>query len=461
MSNVATQTSLRAAIPTSDTLLGKVARLLTPEELKEGLEFPSIDDDSGLPASNQLNIVFFLERFGITLRYDEFSMKTYVFGVPGHEVLNDAAYQDIYTALNYFGMRPAQNWLHTILSSYSRFLKQHPVREKLNHLEHTWDGEARLDKWLIDICGVEDTPYARQIAAKWMIAAVRRVRDPGCKFDVILVFEGLQGIGKSSILRALAYDHWFTDNLTIGLEPKEVIELTNGRWVCELPELSNIGKRDVENVKTFLSRQADEARLAYERSTTQVKRQFVLAATTNRSQYLRDESGARRFWVIETRGVIDQIGLPKMLDVKGLEAIRDQLWAEAATRETAGEAIFLDPEVEVFARAEQSKRYELDERQQLLEDLLENKVGFVPNDELYAALGLERGLGAPPPISKLIKGAATRLGWSSARRSVGSPSQQLRGWKSPDLPDDIDDVLEFRLNELVSVRPKSYRENKI
>lgn len=109
-----------------------------------------------------------------------------------------------------------------MIKSYSRNLVRHPVREKLLELQDRYDVAERLNTWLRDYCGVEDTPLSRAFAAAWMIAAVRRVRYPGRKFDHVLILEGDQGIGKSTVFAVLAYGEWFTDNLSVGLEAQEV-----------------------------------------------------------------------------------------------------------------------------------------------------------------------------------------------------------------------------------------------
>jgi predicted P-loop ATPase len=329
--------------------------------------------------------------------------------------------------------------LWSYLRSNARNIRVHPVRDELAEQQTRWDGIPRVHTWLTRICGAADTPYTRAVGAKWLIAAVRRVRQPGCKFDHILILEGGQGIGKSTIFSVLAGTKFFTDNLSIGLDPKEVIELTKGRWISELAELTDLNKRDVEAVKAFITRQQDEARMAYGREVLEVPRQFVLAATTNRSRYLRDDSGDRRFWTIACTGVIDtgQSHLPLMLDIDGLRQERDQLWAEAAVREAQGEAIHLPPEIEAPARIEQAKRFDADDRQQLLEDLLEDKNGFVPTHELYKAIGVTDIENKHPGLTKIITAAMSRLSWTRDRQRVGTPSKQVRGWLSPGAGDEV------------------------
>jgi Virulence-associated protein E/CHC2 zinc finger len=215
----------------------------------------------------------------------------------------------------------------------------HPVHDYLARVE--WDGKPRIDTWLIDYFGAEDTVINRAFGRKILCGAVRRVRHPGCKFDYMLVFEGPQGIGKSSAILALCDDrNWFTDQLEVGADAKVTIEKTAGHWIVEVPELDGLSRRDTDRVKSFIPTMIDSARLSYGRFTSDRPRQFILVGTTNQSRYLTDTTGNRRFWIVRVMRA----------DPAGIAAIRDQLWAEAAEME-ARENLGLDDPVLRMAAA--------------------------------------------------------------------------------------------------------------
>ena len=204
-----------------------------------------------------------------------------------------------------------------------------PVSDYLDAVE--WDGTPRLDTWLSTYLGAADDQLNSAIGRKVLIAAVRRVRVPGCKFDQILVLEGRQGSGKSSALKILAGDY-FSDAEIIGQHGREVLELTQGVWIFELSELEGLGKRDVSHVKAFCSRTHDKARPAYGYVPVERGRTCIFIGTTN-GDYLADESGNRRFWPVATTDI----------DLDALERDRNQLWAEAAAAEATGETLVIDP----------------------------------------------------------------------------------------------------------------------
>jgi len=233
----------------------------------------------------------------------------------------------------------------------------HPVRTYLATL--VWDGAKRLDSWAIDYLGAEDTPYMRAVASRWMISAIARVMDPGCKADCLLVLEGDQGVLKSSALKILGGD-WFTDELA-EVGSKDAAMQLSGVWIIEIAELDSIKHRDVSRVKAYLSRTHDRFRPPYGRAVVRLARQTVFAATTNETEWGRDETGLRRFWPV-TCGTID---------TAGLAAMRNQLWAEALTRYRAGEVWWLDTEeLTNEAKAVQEERQASDAWIDLIRDIV-------------------------------------------------------------------------------------------
>lgn len=196
-----------------------------------------------------------------------------------------------------------------------------------------WDGTPRLDRWLVDCAGAEDTPHVRAACRMILVAAVRRARHPGCRFDQLPVIDGPQGCGKSSALRVLAVeDGWFTDlaDVTLGTWIVEVAELESFRESAEDEEKDreSAPRRAPSALKAFLARTHDKARLAHQRD---VPRSFVVVGTTSAADYLVDSTGNRRFVTVHVQ----------RFDLERLRAIRDQLWAEAAVAESAGETILV------------------------------------------------------------------------------------------------------------------------
>lgn len=207
----------------------------------------------------------------------------------------------------------------------------HPVREYLMGLE--WDGVERLDTMLVRYMDSENTDYVRAVTRKWMCGAVKRVMEPGCKFDSMLVLVGGQGIGKSRLGYILSRG-WFTDSLT-RMDGKEAYEAIRGAWIVELSELAAARKSEIEAQKQFVSAQVDNYRPAYGKNVTEYKRQCVFYATTNDTEPLRDNTGARRYWPVSCPGKDEGQHI-------GLEEEVDQLWAEAVVRYRAGESLWLD-----------------------------------------------------------------------------------------------------------------------
>jgi hypothetical protein len=305
------------------------------------------------------NIRIALARLRVRPVYDAFRREIHIDARPVDDVTLDRVWLAIDDT---FHFRPSKETLHTVIVGEAHARPVHPVRRYLDGL--TWDGTERLDTWLIDYAGADDTPYVRAVGALVLIAAVRRIRQPGVKFDELLILESPQGTYKSSALRALCPDEdWFSDDLPLGVDSKLVIERTAGKWLIEAAELHGNRGREAEQLKAFLSRQVDgPVRLAYGRLPVTVPRQFIIVGTTNsRLAYLKDSTGGRRFWPV----AIQHFALDAMT------TDRDQLWAEAAAREATGASIRLDPSLWQAAGHEQEARRADDPWEAILHPLLE------------------------------------------------------------------------------------------
>ena len=251
----------------------------------------------------------------------------------------DAAQLRIYLE-PFFGKLPKNDVLDAVAAAASD-QAYHPVRDYLNGL--TWDGAPRLDKLLVDYLGAADTDYTRTVTRKAFVAAVARVMTPGCKYDTMLVLVGGQGRHKSTLLAKMGGE-WFSDSLrTFG--DKDAMETIQGTWINEVAEMHAMAKAEVSAVKMFLSKTNDYYRAAYGRYTADRPRQCVFFGTTNASECLVDNTGSRRFWVVD----IDQQVRSKNV-FRDLASERDQLWAEAVLRWRLGESLHLSAAVELEAR---------------------------------------------------------------------------------------------------------------
>lgn len=192
----------------------------------------------------------------------------------------------------------------------------HPVLDWLRSLRH--DGTPRLDHWMVDHLGVEDTEYVRLVSRYFLIGMCMRVLEPGCKFDTCLVLEGPQGRRKSMVLRVLG-GPWFSD-IELDLSNKDAMSNIRGKWLHEFGELGSLARSESTRQKSFLSRQVDEFRPVYGRREIRCPRQVAFGGTTNEWMWNKDPTGGRRFWPIE-------VGTE--LNVEGLAEMREQLFAEA------------------------------------------------------------------------------------------------------------------------------------
>lgn len=241
------------------------------------------------------------------------------------------------------GFEPTVDMVERAAAAQASKARFHPVREYLDGL--VWDGRQRLPGLLTGYFGASDSEYSAEVGKRWLISAVARVFEPGCKADCMLVLEGVQGARKSTGIRILAGE-WYADT-GIAVGDKDSYQALRRVWIYEFAELASIRGREAERVKNFVSSQSDHYRPSYGRSVRDFPRQVVFAGTTNESQYLVDRTGNRRFWPVACGRV----------DVEALQRDRDQLWAEAVERYRGREPWHVDtPELAQLCSDEQSDR---------------------------------------------------------------------------------------------------------
>ena len=277
--------------------------------------------------------------------------------------------------------------------------KYHPVHDYLAGL--TWDGTPRIDTWLAVYCGAENTELNSEFGSKVLIAGVRRIKQPGVKFDTMLVLEGPQGAGKSQVAQRLAVrDEWFCGSLDLKSDDKTKAEMLSRAWIVECQELDGLNKTTQQNLKRFLSTSTDTYRRAYARDASENRRHCIILGTTNESTYLRDLTGNRRMWPV----------LVGSIDLARFGADVDQLWAEAVVREATGEAITLSPHLWAAAAEIQGRRMVEDAYAQALEDTFAEKKGRVSMDSVKLLLGVDTARMSATDTRR-IRSVMAGLGW--------------------------------------------------
>ncbi len=352
----------------------KVARIIQDEKIKEAAaEFAEVSEDpKDLEWIRQLetdkkgqftntnanqDLIMLNDHVFRTIIFNDFTRQNEVGNTQALRCtseLDDTALRNIATHYETkYGLKVSMQKVQEILSGVQVQRRYNPLHQYIT--KEKWDGVPRLSTVFIEYLGADDTPLNRMMTRKWMIAAVARAFEPGCKFDNMLILEGQQGIGKSLILRVLANGktrggYFFSESMQFDQKDSEQIEAMNKAWICEFAELSGLKSvKDGERIKRFISIQEDEKRLAYRHTSTTYKRHCVFAGTTNESTFLADTS-ARKFWIIHVAGN----SRPVAEWVPDLIANVHQIWAEAYHYYSEGERLELPRQLIEDARAMQA-----------------------------------------------------------------------------------------------------------
>ena len=282
----------------------------------------------------------------------------------------------------------------------------HPVRDWLRSLR--WDGDTRADTMLTRLFGASDDGLNAELSRRFLISCVARAMEPGCKVDTSLILIGRQGLKKSTALRALCGAEWFSDT-AIDMTSKDAYMSIQGVWIYELAELDSVRPREASTVKAFLASQQDRFRPAYGRNVVTQPRQVVFVGTTNEEEFLTDPTGARRFWPVKSESI----------DIPGITAERDQLWAEAVAAYDGGERWYLDGEAEGWLRYAQEQYRQVDPwedrvREWGLQQFAAKDQGISVAQVLTGALDLPAGQ-QTKGVEMRTAGILTGLGWVKRR----------------------------------------------
>lgn len=260
-----------------------------------------------------------------------------------------------------------------------------------------WDNTQRLERFFVDVFGAADTPYVRAVGRNFWLSMLARVYQPGCKVDNMIVLEGSQGVGKSTAI-ALIGGAWYAEQHESATNAKAFAEILQGKLVIEISEMDAFDRAEVKRVKSVVSNRSDRYRPSYGRYAKDHPRQGVMIGSTNKDDWNRDDTGARRFWPIKTRGV----------NLRLLIEQRAQLFAEAAARYRAGEKWWLVPED--AAKAEQESRFDSHPWIELISEYLIGRHEVTTNQIMQGPLGMEaRELNKRAEMD--VAGCLRYLGW--------------------------------------------------
>jgi len=377
-------------------------------------------DVPGRPYERPKNIERVLSldtRWKNRIRYNEFARRPEIDG----EEITDASELELMLWLDeVYRLEVPVGKVSSIVNVIAARNPHHPVREYLDGL--SWDGVERVPSLLTAYYGGKDHALYERISVCWLVSSVARIYRPGCKVDSVVILAGGQGVGKSTGLKAMMNDpEWFSD-AGLDLDHKDAtMKIHAGVWWYELAELAAVGKKEVEKVKSFVSEVDDHFRPPYGRRVVQWRRQVVFSGTTNAARFLKDPTGSRRFWPVET----------SRIDIEAIKRDRDQLWAEAVVRFRRGETWHLSRADGQTLKALSDEFQEVDSWEPLISEWVEGRRGtrFSTTELFDGPLQVppdRRHRGHDNRIATILKALGCVKAGRGPRR-LGSP----RLWKLP------------------------------
>jgi predicted P-loop ATPase len=370
--------------------------------------WPEVSRTGEIVKTSIANVRAFLECLGFKLWLDEFENRIRIDGLAEHRYLDAHLLASLWGQANELGFRPSPTFMRQALMSIAVENRRHPVREYLGGLVR-WDGVQRAERLFIDYANAEDNALNRAIGKLLLVAMVRRILKPGCKFDYMVILQGPEGCMKSTFCKTLAGgSEFFEESLTLTASVKQLMENTAGKLVVEIAELKGLTPKDIEHHKALITRTHDRSRLCRRDFAETVPRQFVIIGTTNEEVFLCDSTGNRRYLPVRVSNI----------DIEALERDRDQLLAEACEREKTYGPLIIPTEFTEELRQRQEEATIVDPVCERLSDYISDKLSVNPQynfrkNELYEVMRL-KNLG--PQHGKLIANVARKHGLVKVKR---------------------------------------------
>jgi predicted P-loop ATPase len=285
--------------------------------------------------------------------------------------------------LQWFGFRRlSSDTTRSAIAKHARKNSYHPVRDYLRGLK--WDGQGRLGAWLATYLGAEQNEYTEEIGKMFVISMVARIFQPGCKADYMMVLEGAQGRLKSLACETLAGEY-FDDHMP-EINNKDAKEHLRGKWLIEWAEMRAYTRAEATATKAFLTRRIERYRPSYGHNEVVEPRQCIFIGSTNKAQYLTDETGNRRIWPVRCGEI----------KLEALRADRDQLFAEAVALYDGKVQWWPDQDFQVQTiESQQADRFEADAWEEPIACYIDGKSRVTIIDIAVDVLGYERELPKP------------------------------------------------------------------
>lgn len=280
--------------------------------------------------------------------YNELDLRAYVKTSSGWQRITDPDMDSAYVLLTGKGFKIGKDPVRDAILHVARQTPVHPVRDYLERVK----ADPSVTPYDLDQVAPKlfraSQPLHVAMVRKWLIGAAARALKPGCQMDYCLVLKGHQGLLKSTGLKALAGGEWFTS--THANSDKDFLQNVHSCWIYELAELESItNAKQAGALKNLITTATDVFRPPYGRTPERTDRQSVFCATVNKDQFLRDDTGNRRFWVVPIEG-------SKQLDRDAIATARDAIWKAAVLAHEAGELPMLSEELEAIS-ADQNEDY--------------------------------------------------------------------------------------------------------